>query len=114
MICECCAKEFERPNSRGPTPKYCSAACRQAMFRERHPERDASEQLANLVANYYDLVAPVFEGGAGLRTRLESEGWSPTAAEHLAMQMMTAQLELAKIRMTSGLLEMIKKELQDA
>lgn len=110
MICECCAKEFNRPNSRGPAPKYCSAACRQAA----HRDRESSEQLADLVANYYDLVAPIFEGGAGLRTRLESEGWSPTAAEHLAMQMMTAQLELVKIRMTSGLLEMIKKEVQDA
>ena len=44
LACEWCGVEFERPNHRGPSPKYCSDAHRQAAHRARHstPRFDAS------------------------------------------------------------------------
>jgi hypothetical protein len=44
LTCEWCGVEFERPNNRGPTPKYCSDAHRQAAHRARHstPKFDTS------------------------------------------------------------------------
>lgn len=32
LTCEWCGKRFTKPNSRGPNPKFCSNAHRQAAF----------------------------------------------------------------------------------
>ncbi|MHB1771499.1 MAG: hypothetical protein ACYCST_07100 [Acidimicrobiales bacterium] len=34
--CLYCGEETTEPSRRGPAPSYCSAAHRQAMYRERH------------------------------------------------------------------------------
>lgn len=39
LRCEWCETEFERPSKRGPVPKYCSAAHRQAAHRARQAPR---------------------------------------------------------------------------
>lgn len=36
LRCERCRRRFEHEPRRGPFPKYCSGACRQAAFRARH------------------------------------------------------------------------------
>ena len=38
LTCERCGNQFEKTNKRGPTPKFCSDACKQAKHRQRKPE----------------------------------------------------------------------------
>lgn len=35
LVCEFCGGEFERPNPRGPKPKYCSHSHRQLEYLKR-------------------------------------------------------------------------------
>lgn len=70
-VCEWCGETFERATNRGPSPKYCSAAHRQAAHRSRQSESmvglsDAiAEALAPLLDAHQkhlaDAVAPVLE-----------------------------------------------------
>jgi hypothetical protein len=36
LTCEQCGQPFEKPHGKGPSPKFCRPACRQAAFRARH------------------------------------------------------------------------------
>lgn len=36
LTCEWCGEKFAKPNGKGPTPKFCSDAHRQAAHRKRH------------------------------------------------------------------------------
>jgi hypothetical protein len=45
LICEYCGDEFKRPNGRGPIPRYCSAAHRQAAHRVRMVGGDTSHEM---------------------------------------------------------------------
>lgn len=48
-----------------------------------------SEPTTNLsrdIMAALDGLAPVFESAKGLRARLEADGWSPTAAEAVALE----------------------------
>jgi predicted nucleotidyltransferase len=58
--CELCEEEFERPATRGPAPKYCSDAHRQAAHRRRSQlERvAASSDFAALLRNVVPQMAP--------------------------------------------------------
>jgi hypothetical protein len=38
LTCENCGTSFEKTNKRGPKPKFCSDACRQAGHRAKKPE----------------------------------------------------------------------------
>jgi hypothetical protein len=45
LTCEYCGDEFKRPNDRGPIPRYCSPAHRQAAHRVRMVGGDASHEM---------------------------------------------------------------------
>lgn len=36
LECAWCSREFRVPPRRGPAPLYCSQACRQGAYRDRH------------------------------------------------------------------------------
>lgn len=61
LTCEWCGKRFTKPNSRGPNPKYCSNAHRQAAFvaareeRVKQEARQARAELALLRTEVADL-----------------------------------------------------------
>ena len=56
--CEWCGEPFPRPHHRGPAPKYCSAAHRQASFRARHPDRPPQPEVwdADAVERWIDVM----------------------------------------------------------
>lgn len=35
LTCERCETQFEKTNKRGPTPRFCSEACKKAKHRQR-------------------------------------------------------------------------------
>ena len=45
---------------------------------------EIAANMTKMMADLAEGLTPLFETGAGIKTRLESEGWSPTMAEHLA------------------------------
>jgi len=49
--------------------------------------------MATAMMTMMEGLEPLFEAANGLRTRLEGEGWSPTAAEVIAMDLVRATLE---------------------
>lgn len=46
----------------------------------------ATHQLAEGIATMREMLAPIDEATAGYRKQLEAAGWSPTAAETMALQ----------------------------
>ena len=45
LICGNCGKKFKRPNQRGPVPRWCSPACRQAAHRVRMLGGDSDHEM---------------------------------------------------------------------
>lgn len=67
LICEWCSKEFERPAPKGPSPRFCSPAHRQAAHQARQRELAAgmkevvaSTQIAAALAS---AAMPKFDTG---------------------------------------------------
>jgi hypothetical protein len=51
MICQQCRIEFDKPNRRGPSPKFCSGRCRAAAYHARHqPDRAVIAQALRFTA----------------------------------------------------------------
>lgn len=46
---------------------------------------DFANQLAEAIAKFNQMIAPIDEASVGYRHRLEEQGWSPTAAEAMAL-----------------------------
>lgn len=44
ITCERCETTFEKTNKRGPTPKYCSDACKAAKHRQRNGAEETPSQ----------------------------------------------------------------------
>jgi hypothetical protein len=66
LTCEWCGVEFERPNHRGPTPKYCTDAHRQAAHRARHstPKFDTSlfeAAFPKIDTSLFEAIMPKFD-----------------------------------------------------
>lgn len=58
MTCEWCGAEFERLSHRGPAPKFCSDAHRQAAFRARHSERtNGADTYRAVAAEHREAIA---------------------------------------------------------
>ena len=47
----------------------------------------AAHEFAKGLAVFREIVAPVDETVLGYRRQLEADGWSPTAAEHMALSL---------------------------
>lgn len=47
---------------------------------------DPATQLAGALMEAIAAVAPIFDAGDGIKADLEKRGWSPTAAEQVALQ----------------------------
>lgn len=47
LLCDWCGEQFTRPHMRGPEPKYCSAAHRQAAH--RHRQATPEDQIIKLM-----------------------------------------------------------------
>jgi hypothetical protein len=57
---------------------------------------ELAHQIAQAVAQLREVLAPIDEAAAGYRKQLEEQGWSPTAAETMALSFHT--MILAQIR----------------
>ncbi len=62
--CVWCGAAFVRPHSRGPIPKFCSAAHRQAAFRRRHDGDNRSKESLRVRHGIEQL--PMMEGDDGV------------------------------------------------
>ncbi len=91
-LCAHCAAPITAPRgARGPKPKYCSAACRQAAHRARVGGPAA---VSNLMADLSETFQPIAEAAVGMRKGLEEEhGYSPTMAEMIAGQYHAAMVK---------------------
>jgi hypothetical protein len=47
---------------------------------------DATRELAQGLMEGIAVMAPIFDAADGMRADLEKRGWSPTAAEAIAME----------------------------
>ena len=54
----------------------------------------AANELANNIANWREIMAPLDEATAGYRAQLESDGWSTPAAEQMAIGFYTLQMSM--------------------
>lgn len=55
---------------------------------------DIANELARNVANWREVLAPLDEATAGYRVQLEADGWSPAAAEQMAISFHTLQMSV--------------------
>ena len=51
--------------------------------------------LQNNLLQFNETVGPIFDHADGVRTDLERRGWSPTAAEAAALEVLLSLLRLA-------------------
>lgn len=72
------------------------------MRRGRRPELPTAEEIEEMRAAAVDGlmsmvegVGPVFDAGDGMRADLEKRGWSPAAAEQIAMSWVIGALGAA-------------------
>lgn len=47
---------------------------------------EMANHLAEAIAGIKQVLAPIDEATIGYRKQLEEAGWSPTAAEHMALE----------------------------
>lgn len=53
-----------------------------------------TNELANNIANWREIIAPLDEATAGYRAQLEAEGWSAPAAEQMAISFYALQMSM--------------------
>ena len=51
--------------------------------------------MSNVILAMMESMQPMFDAGTGLKTRLESEGWSAEAAEKMAMTLVIEMITKA-------------------
>jgi hypothetical protein len=62
----------------------------------KHVDDDNSAfNISNVVLGMMESMQPMFDAGTGLKTRLESEGWSAEAAEKMAMTLVIEMITKA-------------------
>jgi hypothetical protein len=55
------------------------------------PQVDANA-LATTLMNVMDTMKPIFETAEGMKADMEKRGWSPTAAEQVALTWLTGAI----------------------
>lgn len=64
----------------------------------QQPSKDELErmrhQLSNMLLLMSEQMAPIFDAADGVRADLEKRGWSPTAAEQVALTWLTGTMAL--------------------
>lgn len=94
LRCEQCHRDFESDSTRGPRPRYCSGACRQAAFRARHRPEPATVLLGQLRASVPGVIHQMIEE----IDDLESLRWFHTFHNDIAVHCLARidQLEAAQ------------------
>lgn len=54
LVCEWCGEGFDRPHKKGPTPRYCRPAHRQAAFRQRNGGSDRPHISVEVIGKVED------------------------------------------------------------